>query len=108
MSIETMINILKAFKRYIDYMNNKGHDETIRNIEVCNDSEKTRAFGENESLIITMCGHMGETYKLKVYISSYSNELCIMSNGVHLLEQKFFIDVYGLTKDEWNYIILGK
>ena len=108
MPIEIMINILQAFKRYVDFMNSKGHDETIKVVEEYNGISK--AFGECESLIVTMCGHMGETYKLRVYISNYSDELCIVdvASGSHLFERIDFINEYGLTKEEYNYVIMGK
>lgn len=98
MRIHLIISILQGFKRYLDYMNRRGFDEVIDSIKE-----------NNNSLIITMRGHQGETYELKVYLSETTNELHI--ENTHTNESIFdIIDLkeYGMTNDTVHYFKYGK
>ena len=87
MPIQSVIEILKAYQRYVDYMNDHGFDEIIESIK------------ENwTSLLITMRGHMGETYEMEVYFSGITGELCIESSVTHVIAD-ILCDVHNETED---------
>jgi len=72
MPIRDIIRILIGYKRYLDYINCHGYDEVIETIK------------ENGStLLITVRGHMGETYEHEVYISEATGELCVENSITH-------------------------
>lgn len=79
-------------------MNNHGFDDVIA------------AITENlNTLLITMRGHMGETYVLEVYLSSEQGELCIddAATNVSIFNVLDF-EEYGITKDVLKYFKYGK
>lgn len=90
-------DILKAHERYLNYINNNGQDETIKAI-------KEKDF----SLILTMQGHMGETYEHEIYLDT-TGEIHIENATTH--ESIFeYIDFeeYGTTQEEIDYIKYGR
>ena len=98
MPVNEILEILKAFNRYVTYMNNHGLDEVINSIRV-----------DSASIIVTMKGHMGELYELNVYLSSENGELCVedIVSGGSVLDFFCSIEEYGLTKEVLNYIKSG-
>ena len=98
MPIQSVIEILKAYQRYVDYMNDHGFDDVIESIK------------ENwTSLLITMRGHMGETYEMEVYFSGITGELCIESSVIHVsVFDVLDFEEYGITEDVLNYFKYGK
>ena len=98
MPIKDVVEILNAYKRYVDYMNNYGHDEVIDAIKV-----------NGDSLLVTMRGHMGETYEQEVYFSKSSGELCVDIAG----RQESVFDYMEFEENDaaeviLNYIKFGK
>ena len=98
MPIQSVIEILKAYQRYVDYMNDHGFDDVIESIK------------ENwTSLLITMRGHMGETYEMEVYFSGITGELCIESSVTHVsVFDVLDFEEYEITEDVLNYFKYGK
>ena len=98
MPIQSVIEILKAYQRYVDYMNDHGFDDVIESIK------------ENyNSLLITMRGHMGETYENEVYFSGVTGELCIDSAVTHVnVFDVLDFDEYEITEEILNYFKYGK
>ena len=96
MSIDDVINILKSFQRYVNFINNNGFDEVIKNISEYDDG-----------LLITMRGHCGETYQVEVY--ERNNELIIINHDSkdNILD---IIDIYeyDLTDELLDYLKYGK
>lgn len=102
MTIGIAINILQAFERYVDFLNDNGHDEVVLSIE----AEDRYNW---EYLIVTMCGHMGETYKLKVSVSEGTNELRVETmEGDNVFETINYVEEYEITEKEWKYIVYGE
>lgn len=97
MPIKKVIEILQAYKRYLDYMNMMGHDEVIDSV-----------IDYGSSLLITIRGHMGETYEQEVYLSNETGELFIYtSDGEDVFELIDFED-YELAEKKFNYIKYGR
>lgn len=97
MAIKKVLEILKAFERYVDFINNHGNDEVIDSIVT----------GTNY-LLITLRGHMGEKTLLKVYLYKSTNELYIDIAGRN--ESVFdYIDIDALetTQEEIDYVRYG-
>lgn len=92
------IETIKGFERYQDFINNHGADETIERIRE-----------ENNSLIFSMKGHMGEAYELKAYISA-DEEVHIenMVDGASVFEYGSFLEDYGITERELHFIKFGR
>ena len=97
MPIETVIEILKAYGRYVDYMNDHGSDDVIELIK-----------DNTDSLLITMRGHCGETYELEVWTAA-DGQLHI-ENPLDHTSVFDIIDMeeYELTKAKLHYIIYGE
>lgn len=97
MPIEVVINLLTAYQRYVNYMNNHGYDDVVDSIK------------ENyNSLLITMRGHMGETYENEIYFSGTTGELCIESAVTHVsIFDVIDFEEYGITKELLNYFKFG-
>ena len=96
MTIKKVLEIMKTFERYIDFINNHGNDDVIDSI--------TTGWG---FLLVTLRGHMGEKTILKVYL--LGEELCIDIAGRN--ESVFdYIDIDALeaTQEEIDYIRYGK
>ena len=97
MPIQSVIEILNAYSRYVDYMNNHGFDDIVESIK------------ENwTSLIITMRGHMGETYDVEVYFSATTKELCIESAVTHVsVFDTLDFEEYEITEKVLNHLKYG-
>lgn len=96
MPIRTVLAILQEFKRYVDFVNEHGNDELVDAIKK-----------NGETLLVTMRGHCGETYDLEVYLSDKTGELCV-ENPVSKASVFDFADEYGWTKEDVQYIKLGR
>ena len=98
MPIGAVIEILEAYQRYVDYMNNNGFDDVIESIK------------ENwQSLLITMRGHAGETYEMEVYLSETTKELCIDDAITHVsVYDVLDFEEYGITDEVLHYLKYGK
>lgn len=98
MPIGSMIEILEAYQRYVDYMNDHGFDDVIESIK------------ENRfALLITMRGHMGETYEMEVYFSETTGELCIDDAITHVsVFDVLDFDEYEITEEVLHYLKYGK
>ena len=98
MPIKEVIEILKAFQRYIDYMNNHGFDDVVESIK------------ENyNTLLIAMRGHMGEIYDIEVYLSGTTGELCIEDAITHVnIFDVIDFEEYGITDELLHYFKYGK
>lgn len=98
MSIGYVIELLAAYKRYVDHMNNNGYDEVIDSIK------------ENQnSLLITMKGHMGETYEMEIYFSDTTGELCIEETETHEnILNVIDLEACNLTEEDINYFKYGR
>ena len=97
MPIGSVIKILRAYKRYVDHMNDHGFDDVIENINQ-----------QHDSLLITMRGHMGETYDMEVSVSESTRELVVKNAISH--EDVFEVidkEEYGLTEAKLHYIKFG-
>lgn len=97
MPIKKVIEILQAYKRYLDYMNSHGHDEVIDSV-----------IDYGSSLLITIRGHMGETYEQEVWISDTRKELCINVREGEDLFELIDLEDYELTEEKLNYIKYGR
>ena len=91
------MEILNAFSRLLNFMNNNGFDEVIEAIK--NEYDTT--------LIITMRGHQGETYDLEVWNSYTTGELCV-ENLINHASIFDFAEEYNMTEEDVKYIKFGK
>jgi len=97
MTTKSIVKILKAFSRYLNYINNHGQDEVIDTIKE-----------NSSSLIITMRGHMGETYDLEVYVAEENGELCIKSTSTGISIFDYGTDLLcDITEKQLEYIKFG-
>ena len=88
MPIQIVMEILKGYEKYVDYMNNHGFDDVIDTIKE-----------NHNSLLITMRGHMGETYEVEVYFSGTTGELCIEDAITNVsVFDTLDLEEYGITE----------
>ena len=98
MTIGDVIQLLQAYQRFVDYMNDHGFDDVIESIK-----------DNYNSLLITMKGHMGETYEMEVYFSGTTGELCIESAVTHVsVFDVLDFEEYGITEEKLNFFKYGK
>lgn len=99
MSIPRVIELLTAFERYVEYMNQHGQDDVIQELE-----------SYYEGLLITMRGHNGETYELEVYFSGVNEgELCIDEPATNVsVFDVIDYEEYELTEEIVHYLKYGK
>lgn len=98
MPIKEVVELLSAYQRYVDYMNDHGLDDVIHSVQ------------ENwTSLLVTMRGHMGELYEMEIYFSGTTGELCIESATTHVsVYDVLDFEEYGITKEVLKYLKYGK
>ena len=93
MPIETIIEILSGYKKYLNIIN-RFDDIVIKEIQCVRDV--------NDYLILTLMDHMGSSFKHKAFI--HNGELHILNDdGDDLIELNYSEYEY-LTIDEVNYI----
>lgn len=93
MPIETIIEILSGYKKYLHIIN-RFDDIVIKKIQCVRDT--------NDYLIITLMDHMGSSFKHKAFI--HNEELYIFNeNGDDVIELNYSEYEY-LTINEVNYI----
>ena len=96
MPIRTVLTILQEFERYVDFINENGNDDVVDAVKV-----------NDDVLLVTMMGHCGEMYELKVSLSDEARELQInnVASGTSVFD---FADEYGWTQEDVRYMKFGK
>lgn len=98
MPINEVIELLSAYQRYVEYMNDHGFDDVVESVK------------ENyNSLLITMRGHMGELYENEIYFSGITGELCIESAVTHVsIFDVIDYEEYDLTEEKVHFLKYGE
>lgn len=97
MSPEAIAKILEAYSRLMDYINNHGYgDEMITNIRV----------SFNNTLVVTLRGHMGELYDAVVWLDEETGELQVKNPETNV---NFFdvVKEFDIPKNVIKYIKCG-
>lgn len=96
MNPERIIEILDAYKKYINFINNSGDDLCIHKIKV---GDKN-----SDHLYITLKGYMGEIFEQEVFLSE-SKELNVINRETGDDILLFNLEVNeNMSREDYEYI----